>query len=182
MISHVKRWCVALGVLALAGSAPKVATADPGQSRFGAVVGASFPHGELDFDPAFAWGFFTDIPLGVSWFYLSPSAVVYELDPQPAEVEDGEEPAPDPGGRTATDVSLNFKFAADVSLMELFVGVTFGLTAAAENDVHFGGLGGAAFEVTESFDIYASFNYKVILTNDGNVQDAKILAGPAFRF
>lgn len=146
------------------------ARAEPQRTRLGVAFGASFPHGELSWDPAFAWGFFVDLPL-TSWFYLSPSTLVYELDRE--GVADG---------FSATDISNSFKFAFDVDMVELFAGFTVGLTSSNDLDVHFGGVGGLNFNVVEQFDVSVAVNYKVILDDASNINDLKILAGPAFRF
>ncbi len=158
--------------LVLSGAIAGTAWAEPaekGPTRLSAAVGASFPHGALDWDPAFSWGFFVDLPL-VSHFYVSPSAVLYTLAPE------------EQSGVGAVDVSLSFKFGFPIDMVELFAGVTTGLTSADQVDVHFGGLAGASFQLLDNLDLFAQFNYRVILADSTNIQDAQVFAGPAFRF
>lgn len=141
----------------------------PGPIRLGAAVGASFPHGVGEWDPAFAWGFFVDLPL-VSRFYITPSAVLYQLDPREGD------------GFSAADVSMSFKFGFPIDAFELYGALTTGLTSADEVDVHFGGLAGMSFQLLDNLDVFVQVNYRVILADVGNVQDLKAFVGPAFRF
>ncbi|MEM9116176.1 MAG: hypothetical protein AAGD10_21705 [Myxococcota bacterium] len=149
-----------------AGSAQ---AAGRGQTRLSVPLGVSVPHQSGDWNPAFTWGFGVDLPL-VDWFYLAPSALVYELNPE------------DRSGTSATDVALSYKFALTVDFVELQLGPTTGLTSSTELDFHFGGVAAAHFGIAKNFDLTAMVVYKVILLDEGNVNDVKILAGPAFRF
>lgn len=159
--------------LSAALAAPESDPAGAGgrQTRLAGVFGASFPHGDGSWDPSFAWGFYVDIPL-VPAFQLSPSALVYELDPK-----DDATPKV-----SATDVSMNFKFVIPVSALEIFAGLTTGLTSAQQLDVHFGGLAGLGWKITKNFDAVTFVQYKVILEDRGNIQDLKAFVGPALRF
>jgi hypothetical protein len=160
--------CCCLVPLAAEGAPAEGGRSGP---RLGALFGASFPHGDGSWDPSFSWGFFVDLPL-VESFQLSPSALVYELDPE------GDEAA----GVSATDVSLSFKFVVPISALELFAGFTTGLTSARDLDVHFGGQAGLGWRITRNFEAVTSVHYKVILEGRGNIQDLKAFIGPAFRF
>lgn len=163
---------VAVTPAAAQPSAETSATRSPGARgpiRLGAALGASFPHGVGTWDPAFAWGFFVDLPL-IQHFYVTPSAVLYELDPQEAS------------GSSAADVSMTFKFGLPIDAFELYAGLTTGLTSAEEIDVHFGGVGGASFQLLDNLDVFVQVNYRVILADVGNIQDLKAFVGPAFRF
>jgi len=153
-------------------SAATEASAGEGTSspiRLAASFGASFPHGVEAWDPAFAWGFYVDLPL-ISHFYVTPSAVLYQLDPQARS------------GVRAADVSMSFKFGLPIDAFELYGALTTGLTSADEVDVHFGGLGGATFRLLDNLDVFVQVSYRVILADLGNVRDLKASVGPAFRF
>ncbi|NJK89161.1 MAG: hypothetical protein HC923_06975 [Myxococcales bacterium] len=110
----MRRFSVIMAFGALLGAA-SVARAEPsrGPTRLTTAVGASFPHGELRWDPAFSWGFFVDLPL-VSHVYLSPSAVLYQLNPQ------------DGGASQAADMALSLKLGLPMRALELFFGLTSG--------------------------------------------------------
>lgn len=140
-----------------------------GPIRLSAALGASFPHGSGRWDPTFAWGFFVDLPL-ISHFYVTPSAILYELDPR------------DAGGTAAADVSMSFKFGLPIDAFELYAALTTGLTSADEIDVHFGGLGGASFQLLDNLDVFVQVTYRVILADVGNVQNLQAFVGPSFRF
>lgn len=153
---------------------PQPGWADPAEStgpRLGALFGASFPHGDGEWEPNFAWGFFVDIPLASS-FQISPSALVYTLDPE----DDAQ------ASVSATDVSLSFKFVLPVKPLEIFAGFTAGLTSAADLDAHFGGQAGLGWRIARNFEAVTAVHYKVILEDRGNIQDLKAFVGPAFRF
>lgn len=155
-----------LSLLLASGSAR---AAGRGQTRLVVPLGVSVPHQSGDWDPAFTWGFGVDLPL-VDWFYLSPSALVYELNPQGGD------------GQSATDVALSYKFALTVDFVELQIGPTTGLTSSSELDFHFGAMAAAHFGLAKNFDLSTMVLYKVTLLDQGNVNDLKVLAGPAFRF
>jgi hypothetical protein len=182
-VGHARRFPPILGlVLAAHLLAPETASAQAsaetsagadrsarGPIRLGAALGASFPHGVGKWDPAFAWGFFVDLPL-VSHFYVTPSAVLYQLDPREGD------------GFSAADVSMSFKFGFPIDAFELYGALTTGLTSADEVDVHFGGLAGMSFQILDNLDVFVQVNYRVILADVGNVQDLEAFVGPAFRF
>lgn len=140
-----------------------------GPIRLSAALGASFPHGVSEWDPAFAWGFFVDLPL-IAHFYVTPSAVLYQLDPKEG------------GGTSAADVSMSFKFGLPIDVVELYAAITTGLTSADQVDLHFGGQAGASFRLLDNLDVFAQVDYRVILADIGNVQDLKVFVGPSFRF
>lgn len=158
--------CTALAVFAT----PRPAQASPRGVGLGAGAGVAVPHGgDLSYNPSINWGFYVDIPI-VSTFHITPSTLLYNLNPDNAD------------GLAATDVSLNFKFMIPLSFMELFFGVTAGLTSTDDLDVHAGGLAGVSFNLVSNVDIFAQFDYRVQLTRDDNVRYAMAFAGPLFRF
>ena len=110
-----------------------------------------------------------DIPL-ISTFHISPSTLVYDL-----KTDTGLKQA-------ATDVSLNFKFMVPLGMMDLFAGVTAGVTSMDRLRPHVGGLVGASLNVISNIDVFAQANYRVIIIDDSHVRDLMIYAGPLFRF
>lgn len=137
----------------------------------GVGAGIAVPDsGNVDFDPAFNWGFFVDIPL-ISTFHITPSTLIYELAPEGVEAS-----------RYVTDVSLNFKFIIPLGPIEPFAGVTAGLTAAGEIYPHAGLLAGVSINLVSNLDLFVQANYKLVIVDENNVRDLQIYAGPLFRF
>lgn len=156
----------------------------PGQAEakrsvgLGVGAGVAIPSIEgISIDPAVAWGFYTDIPL-LSSFHITPSTLVYRIDPEAG------------GGNSATDVSLNFKFVVPIGPLDLFAGVTAGVTSANRLDPHVGGLAGFSLNIVSNLDVFVNAGYKVILRGKDdatnvelpNVGDLQIFAGPLIRF
>lgn len=136
----------------------------------GAALGVAIPdQGELVLDPAFAWGFYTDIPL-LSTFTITPSTILYRVDPQSGQ------------GASATDVSLSFKFVVPVGPLEPFVGLTAGVTSSATLNPHVGGLLGASINLVSNLDVFAQVAYRLTIADGANVSTWHIFAGPLFRF
>lgn len=160
---------VVTSLLVLGLGAPVAQAARP--VGLGIAAGVALPNGPgaLEIDPAFAWGFYTDIPL-VSTFHITPSTTVYRLDP-----------AGQPGD-SATDVSLNFKFVVPLGIIEPFAGITAGVTSAQKLEPHVGGLLGLSINLISNLDVFASLNYRLLIRDGGNVGTWYIFAGPLFRF
>jgi hypothetical protein len=66
--------------------------------------------------------------------------------------------------------------------MDLFAGVTAGITSAQYIDAHVGGLAGASLRLLSNIDVFAQANYRIIISGDENIRDLMIYAGPLFRF
>lgn len=161
-----------LFAVALCTAAATEARADPYNVGLGAAAGVAVPHANpTKFAPAFDWGFFVDIPL-ISTFSVSPSAIVYQANPK------GEEP-----GNPNTDISLSFKFVVPVSIVDIFAGVTAGLTMSTGVDPHVGGLAGLSVQIFSNLEIFAQGNYRILFDGDGGRRnDLHVFAGPLFRF
>ncbi|MFO0727280.1 MAG: hypothetical protein U1E65_26105 [Myxococcota bacterium] len=157
-----------LPLLALLGAAPAAHAMRP--VGLGAAVGVALPDGpgNLKIDPALSWGFFTDIPL-VSTFHITPSTTLYHLDSANGAVG-------------ATDLSLSFKFIVPLGPVEPFIGLTGGVTSTNKYQPHFGGLVGLSVNILSNIDIYASLNYRLIVSDTGNTSAWHVFAGPLFRF
>ncbi|MBI2374563.1 MAG: hypothetical protein HYV07_11260 [Deltaproteobacteria bacterium] len=160
---------LALGVI----SAPKDARAADSVG-LGVGIGLAVPDSDLtnvSLSPALGWGFYTDIPL-LSTFHITPSTIVYRLDPK------------DGSGVSATDVSLNFKFIVPLGPLDIFAGVTTGVTSATELSPHLGALAGASLNLIKNLDAFINMNYRITIRDDqaGNVRSFQIYVGPLFRF
>lgn len=169
MVSPMRRTSITIPSLFLLSAFAGAASPRTAEARgvgLGVAAGVAVPDGgDVDFDAAFNWGFFVDIPL-ISTFHITPSTLLYNFN-----------------GVDATDVSLNFKFMIPLGLMELFVGVMAGLTSSAVLDPHAGVLAGASINLLANVDIFAQANYKFVLRDDDTtVRDLQIYAGPLFRF
>lgn len=165
----MRRLLTSLAFLSAVALTAGPAEAVPRGVGLGLGLGAALPHDGHGFDPALSWGFYVDIPL-ISTFHITPSTLVYTLK------------RPGQDGISATDVSLNFKFMVPLGPLELFAGLTAGLTSTQDLDPHVGGLAGAQFRVLPNVDVFAQANYRVILIGDRNIRDLMIYAGPIFRF
>jgi hypothetical protein len=160
----------------LAGVLP-AGTARAEAVGLGVGAGIALPSSSLQnlsFDPAFNWGFYTDIPL-ISSFHISPSALVYKLSPSNSGA----------GSTYATDMTLSFKFMITTPFVEPFFGLSAGLTASNTSDPHVGLLGGVSFHLIANLEAFAQATYRIVLRdqmNGGNVHDIQLFAGPLFRF
>jgi len=134
----------------------------------GVGAGIAYPTSETAFKLVPAWGFYTDIPL-LSTFHITPSALVYSLNPESGETQ------------SATDISINFKFVVPMGRLDLFSGVTVGVTSTKELKPHMGFLAGASMNVVSNIDAFINVNYKY-LAQETVVHDIQIFAGPLFRF
>ena len=162
------RWVSTLVVFAI----PLGAEAAPRGVGLGAAAGVSVPHsGPIKYSPSFDWGFFVDIPL-IPEFHITPSALVYGVKP------DREGANGDPN----TDISLSFKFVLDLGRVDLFAGVSAGLTASSDLDPHVGGLVGFSLSLVSNLEVFAQANYRIILDEGDDRNDLHIFAGPLFRF
>lgn len=161
--------CAAVGVAVFSAAPPAHAKRAVG---LGVGAGLAVPTAAAPFKMAPAFGFYTDIPL-ISTFHITPSTLVYRLDPKDGST-----------GSTATDVSINFKFMIPLGRLDLFGGVTAGLTATNELTPHVGGLAGASYNIVSNLDVFVNVGYKFLVPKDGgqNVHDIQIFAGPLIRF
>lgn len=168
----MRRTCLAVSTLLLGLAASSPALADGRGVGLGVAAGVAVPNGKPDFNAAFNWGFYVDIPI-IYTFHITPSTLVYRLKGTDAT---------GPIDQPATDVSLNFKFMIPLGPIEPFIGVMGGVTSANDVNPHAGVLGGLSISVLPNIDIFAQANYKVIIKNDNNIRDLQIYAGPIFRF
>jgi len=134
----------------------------------GVGAGLAYPQADTPFKLAPAWGFYTDIPL-LSTFHITPSALVYSLNPK------------DGGEQSATDISINFKFMVPMNRLDLFAGVTAGVTSTTKLKPHMGFLAGASMNLFANIDAFINVNYKYV-AQDTVVHDIQVFAGPLFRF
>ncbi len=145
---------------------------DPHGVGLGVAAGVAVPNGTPDFQAALNWGFFVDIPI-LNSFHITPSTLLYQLRDQNGV------------GSRATDVSLNFKFTVPLGRIDVFAGVTAGLTSTESIDPHAGVLAGLTVHLLPNLGVFAQVNYKYIIRDDnvgGNVRDLQLYAGPLFRF
>jgi hypothetical protein len=134
----------------------------------GVGAGVAVPTAEMPFKLAPAWGFYTDIPL-LDTFHITPSALVYNLNPKSG------------GEQSATDISINFKFVVPLARLDLFAGVTAGVTSTNKLTPHMGGLLGLSMNLVSNVDGFINVNYKYV-AQEQIVHDIQIFAGPLFRF
>lgn len=164
--------CVLLGMSLVVRSA----WAEPKGVGLGVAIGAAHSGTELTVDEikskagsSFAWGFFVDIPL-LETFYLTPSAMLYELD------LGGEK-------RALTDVDLNFKFIVPLSSVRLGAGVTAGVTSGLGKYVgHWGGLGFLSLNLVSNIDVFLLAQYKRVLYEVKELEHLQGYLGGMFRF
>ncbi|MBI4816710.1 MAG: hypothetical protein HY791_10655 [Deltaproteobacteria bacterium] len=161
---------VALGGLLTLAIIPSEARAADSVG-LGVGIGLALPDSDTDVElsPALGWGFYTDIPL-LSTFHITPSTIVYRLDPKAGS------------GVSATDVSLNFKFIVPLGPLDIFAGVTTGVTSANNLTPHLGALAGASFNLIKNLDVFVNANYRITIKDEGNVRNFQIYVGPLFRF
>src|SRR5262245_51952073 len=139
---------LALSLLFFTNILPRNARADSEGVGLGVACGLAYSPSEVDDEDvgsSFAWGFFVDIPL-LATFYLSPAAMLYELD-----FGNGKQPV--------TDIDLNFKFIVPVGDLHIGAGVTAGLTAGVPNDDgnyagHYGLLGYISYNLLANLDAF----------------------------
>jgi hypothetical protein len=175
----MRRISLAISAALLTSALSTTALADGRGVGLGVGAGVAVPTSsgsslaKPDFKAALNWGFFVDIPL-LYTFHITPSTLLYRLKDSKTDTS-----------AAATDVSLNFKFIVPVGPIELFGGVTAGLTSSTKVDPHAGILAGFGFSILPNLEIFAQANYKFILRDDdvgGNVRDLQIYAGPLFKF
>ncbi len=159
-------FAVVLGLLASAALLP--AQSGVGLGLFG---GMTLPHGETtdipssNWEPAFNWGFFVDIPL-VQAFHIATSSELYTL-----------------GSDAATDMALSFKFIVPLSSFDLYAGVVSGLTAVGDTIApHVGVLVGGAWILVSNLDAFVQGKYNVVLDGSENIRVLHVNAGVIFRF
>ncbi len=145
----------------------------PAQSGvgLGVLAGVTLPHGETtdipsnDWEPAFNWGFFVDIPL-VQAFHIATSSELYTLD-----------------GDAATDMALSFKFIVPLSSFDLYAGVVAGITAVADDIApHVGAVAGGAWILVSNLDAFVQGKYNIVLDGNENIRVLHLNAGLIFRF
>jgi hypothetical protein len=117
----------------------------------------------------FTWGFFVDIPL-LETFYLSPAAMLYELD-----LGNGRKPV--------TDIDLNFKFIVPLSAARIGTGFNIGLTnSEQEYQAHVGALGYFAWNFLSNLDVFVLVTYKRLFRDPGpDIDNLHTHAGVMFR-
>lgn len=157
---------VALALVAGAGMA-----AAQGAVGLGVAVGTTLPQNSTDdisfddWEPAFDWGFYVDIPL-LSTFHITPSAELYKF-----------------GDENATDMALAFKFIVPLSSLDFYAGFVPGLTATGSTtSVHIGVVAGAAFVLVSNLDWFVQGKYKFVFEGDENIRVLHLNAGLLFRF
>lgn len=170
----MRRIIVPLLCLCLIPIAAAPARADSSESvGLGVSLGVAFPEGTLDrdkvdlddWDAAFNWGFYVNIPL-IYTFHLTPSAELYKI-----------------GDQNATDISLAFKFIVNVWKLDLFVGVVPGLTTVADITApNVGGLAGLSFNLFANLDFFLQAKYKIMFHGDRNARTLHGHAGILFTF
>ena len=136
----------------------------------GLGAGLQVPTAANPFKPSEAWGFYTDIPL-LETFHVSPSTLVYRLTPK-----DGG------ASKSATDISMNFKFIVPIEKFDIMAGVTAGLTSTDELKPHVGVIGGTSFNLVSNLDLFVHANYRYILNSENEVHDFQLVMGPQFKF
>jgi hypothetical protein len=156
-----------LGLLVLAPEA----RADPSGVGLGVAAGIAVPHASpVRFTPSYAFGFYVDIPL-ISTFSITPSTVVYGVDPK-GDVKQNPN----------TDTSLSFKFVIPIGIVDIFFGITAGLTTSQDFDFHVGGLAGFGIQIISNLEVFAQANYRVLIDDGHERNDLHVFAGPLFRF
>ncbi|MEQ9503348.1 MAG: hypothetical protein RIT81_41190 [Deltaproteobacteria bacterium] len=152
-----------LGALALA-LAPQAAHAAQSVG-LGVGAGVAVPHGQaLRTDAALNWGFHVDIPI-LDSFAISPSMYLYRVN-----------------GASATDVSVNFKFVIPLGRLDLYGGVTAGLTNIDRIEPHVGALAGVELVLVSNLDVFVQASYRTMLQEGDDTRDLMVFAGPVFRF
>lgn len=160
-------YSAALTALVLSAATPAHAARPIG---LGAALGVAVPsRGELSLDPAFAWGFYTDIPL-LDTFAITPSTVLYRVDPESGQ------------GAAATDVSLTFKFMIPIGPVEPYAGLTAGVTSSDTLNPHVGGVLGLSINLISNLDVFAQANYRLTIAEGANIGTWHVFVGPLFRF
>lgn len=124
---------------------------------------------DVSTNPTWAFGFYTDIPL-ISTFHITPSTLVYRIERDNGKKE------------SATDVSINFKFMIPIGRVDIFVGVTGGVTSTDVLRPHVGALAGVSVNLVSNLDVFVNAGYKAILTGDEQIHEIQIFAGPLIRF
>lgn len=162
IVKSVKK-SLLLGALVLALAPASAWAAD--SVGLGVGAGVAVPHGAvLSSDTTLNWGFHVDIPV-LDSFSISPSTYLYRID-----------------GTSATDVSVSFKFVVPLGRLELFGGVTAGLTNTDHIDPHVGALAGLEMVLVSNLDVFVQANYRVMLQEGHDTRDLMVFAGPVFRF
>jgi hypothetical protein len=175
-------WTLAVTILA----AVMVSGPQTGQAResddvgLGVAIGTSVPMSTSAVKTGVSgmsldWGFFVDIPL-ISTFYISPSAMIYDLKiPDALQVEGM------PTKWSVTDIDLNFKFIVPISKLSLQAGVLAGLTTGADlgnlYTPHAGLVVAVAYNLVSNLDAFVLANYKILFNNNSNVKTLHAYAG-----
>lgn len=165
------RLSVLVGLFSLWLVSHAYANANPQSVGLGVSLGASFPQGDsnaLDFDDwdgSFNWGFYVNIPL--AWtFHISPSAELYKFN-----------------NINATDVSLAFKFMIPMDVLDIYLGVSPGLTTAGNDTLaHVGALGGVSFNLVSNLGFFFETKYKILFEGDYNLRVLHLNVGVLFHF
>ncbi len=161
------RVILAVAVGLLAGVALAQAQSGVGLGLFG---GLTLPHGETNdipssnWEPAFNWGFFVDLPVAQT-FHISPSSELYTL-----------------GSDAATDMAISFKFIVPLTSFDLYAAVVAGVTAVGDTIApHVGLLAGGAWILVSNLDWFVQAKYNVVLDGDQNIRVLHVNTGVIFR-
>jgi len=158
-----------VATVAMAGSA--AAESNRSSVGLGLTFGAAFPQhsaGDItfdDWDASFGWGFYVNIP--VVWtFHIAPSAMLYQFH-----------------DLNATDIDLAFKFIIPAWVLDLYLGVAPGVTAAGDDHMfNVGLLGGVAFKLFSNLDMFVEARYKILIQGDSNIRVLHTSAGVLWHF
>jgi len=119
------------------------------------------------------WGFYVDIPL-ISTFNLVPSALLYKVNLNDQEL-------------STTDISLSAKFKVPLARLTAYVLATGGLTqiqlsATDGISAHVGAGAGVSLNLVSNLSFFAEGNYRMILTDDGNIKNYFLSTGILWGF
>jgi hypothetical protein len=157
---------VAIGTLTL--SVLTISAQD--RPSLGVFAGAAIPGSNTsnlqgNNQDSFNWGFFVNLPL-LQTFDIVPSAELYKF-----------------GQGNATDFDLAFKFIVPLSRLEIFAGISPGLTSVSQTtDLHIAGLAGATFRLVSNLDAFVQAKYDYILDSGQNTGVTHLDAGILFNF
>lgn len=119
------------------------------------------------------WGFYVDIPV-VSTFNLVPSALLYKVNLNDTEL-------------STTDISLSAKFKVPLAKLTAYFLATGGLTqiqlsATDGISAHVGFGAGVSLNLVSNISFFAEGNYRMILTDDGNIKNYFLSTGILWGF
>lgn len=178
--------CCLVSVLVLMSATAAYAQMETGsgsnrQVGIGLLGGAAFPFAnEHKYKITESWGFYVDIPI-ISTFHISPSTILYRLDPADPDTTDI-------GNSGITDLSLNFKFVIPLRLWRIYLAALMGASHGRFVEggfihLHVGGNVGFAYRIVSNLDFTTMCQYKLIIDGDQrNVNMIQAMAGLQFNF